>query len=192
MSSQTTDDLVEQLRWTVHQYNGDVEEFERVRLNQIANGLVAVRPWLAVGRNHGTCEGGIQREERTDDDPIVIEDHTAAILSDLVVGRRIVAFERDPESASAEYMAEFRKDIADFVTREAVDACVSHGVFERLPVPGVNYHAFCDPSGGSSDSMTLGVAHREGKSAVLDALREVKPPFSPDTVVAEFAALLKT
>jgi len=35
------------------------------------------------------------------------------------------AFERDPASASAEYGAEFRSDIAQFVSREAVEACVS-------------------------------------------------------------------
>jgi hypothetical protein len=40
--------------------------------------------------------------------------------------------------------------------------------------------------------MTLAVAHREGDRAVLDALREVRPPFSPESVVAEFAPLLKT
>ena len=34
-----------------------------------------------------------------------------------------------------------------------------------------------DPSGGSSDSMTLAIAHRENGSAVLDAIREVRPPF---------------
>jgi hypothetical protein len=34
------------------------------------------------------------------------------------------AFQDDPASAAAEYGAVFRDDIADFVTREAVDACV--------------------------------------------------------------------
>ena len=40
--------------------------------------------------------------------------------------------------------------------------------------------------------MTMAIAHREGDTAVLDALREVKPPFSPESVVSEFATLLKT
>ena len=35
--------------------------------------------------------------------------------------------------------------------------------------------------------MTLGIAHSEGEVAVLDAVREVKPPFSPDAVVSDFA-----
>ena len=48
-----------------------------------------------------------------------------------------------------------------------------------------------DPSGGGSDSFALAVMHREGKIAVLDAVREVQPPFSPERVVAEFAELLR-
>jgi hypothetical protein len=52
--------------------------------------------------------------------------------------------------------------------------------------------AFVDPSGGSADSMTLAIGHKEGDVVVIDALRERKPPFSPDAVVDEFAALLKS
>jgi len=101
------------------------------------------------------------------------------------------AMERDPESAAAEYMAEFRKDIADFVTREAVDACIARGVFERPHETGKAYVAFVDPSGGSADSMTLAIGHRDGRRGVLDAMREVRPPFSPEATVMEFATLLK-
>ena len=39
--------------------------------------------------------------------------------------------------------------------------------------------------------MTLGVAHLEKDAAVLDALREIRPRFSPEAAVDEFAALLK-
>jgi len=39
--------------------------------------------------------------------------------------------ERDPASAKAEYMAEFRSDIESFVSREAAEACVEQGVFEH-------------------------------------------------------------
>ena len=42
------------------------------------------------------------------------------------------------------------------------------------------------------DSITLAIAHKEGDMGVLDCIREVKPPFSPEGVVAEFADLLKT
>ena len=110
------------------------------------------------------------------------------------VPRRLIdeAYEADPASAAAEYGAEFRTDVETFVTREAVEACVAVGVHERAPLPEQHdYMAFCDPSGGSSDSMTLAVGHREGDVVVVDAIRERRPPFSPDDVVDEFSALLK-
>ena len=39
----------------------------------------------------------------------------------------------------------------------------------------VRYFAFADPSGGSADSMSLAIGHREDDIVVLDALREIKP-----------------
>jgi hypothetical protein len=40
--------------------------------------------------------------------------------------------------------------------------------------------------------MTMAIAHRDGDRSVIDVIREVTPPFSPESVVAEFATLLKT
>ena len=101
------------------------------------------------------------------------------------------ALERDHASASAEYLAEFRRDIEAFVSLEAVEGCVSAGVIERPRQDGKTYRAFVDPSGGSADAMTLAIAHKEGEVVVLDAVRERKPPFSPEAVVAEFAKTIK-
>jgi hypothetical protein len=103
------------------------------------------------------------------------------------------ALERDHAAASAEYLAIFRTDIESFVNREAVEGCISFGVRERHPCSNVRYFGFADPSGGSSDSFTLGIAHREKDETVtIDCLRERKPPFSPEAVVAEFAETLKS
>jgi hypothetical protein len=102
------------------------------------------------------------------------------------------AYESDPEAARAEYGAEFRNDLADFVTRETVDAVTMWGRSELPPEPGVVYSAFCDPSGGVSDAMTLAVAHLDRRSVcVLDALIEVRPPFDPEQAVARCATLLR-
>src|SRR5690606_39212632 len=78
-------------------------------------------------------------------------------------------------------------DVETFVLREAVEACVEPGCIEEPPRPGVRYVAFVDPSGGSSDSMTLAIAHRAGERGVLDAVREQRPPFSPAGVGASCA-----
>ena len=101
------------------------------------------------------------------------------------------AYEADPASAAAEYGAEFRNDVAAYVAREVVEDVTESGTYERPAVSGASYVAFVDPSGGRSDSMTLAIGHREGEAGVLDVVREVRPPFSPDAVVAEFATLLK-
>jgi hypothetical protein len=104
------------------------------------------------------------------------------------------AIERDPVSAAAEYLAQFRSDIEGYVNLEVVKACVQNGVYEKPPAYGISYVAFCDPSGGSQDSMTLAIAHyyHPGRVVIVDAVREVKPPFSPEQVVVEFASLLKS
>jgi len=102
------------------------------------------------------------------------------------------AYQDDPEAARAEYGAEFRDDLADFVTREVVEAVTCWGRSELPPMPGITYAAFCDPSGGASDAMTLAIGHLDGNGmAILDAVCEARPPFSPETVVIEFATLLK-
>jgi hypothetical protein len=91
-----------------------------------------------------------------------------------------------------EWSAQFRVDVESFVSREAVHLCVALDVHERAPMSSVRYYGFVDPSGGSADSMTLAVGHREDDVVVLDALRERKPAFSPEDVVSEFAELLKS
>jgi hypothetical protein len=101
------------------------------------------------------------------------------------------AYESDPESARAEYGAEFRDDLADFVTREIVDSVTMWGRHELPPEPGITYAAFIDPSGGISDSMTLAVAHLSADAiCILDAILEVRPPFDPTIAVEECTAVL--
>ena len=101
------------------------------------------------------------------------------------------AMERDAPAAKAEYLAEFRTDIEALLTQEAVTACIDSGILERPFNRQNNYVAFVDPSGGSSDAMTMCIAHKEGSTVVVDVIREYKPPFSPEAVVAEYADLVR-
>jgi hypothetical protein len=102
------------------------------------------------------------------------------------------AYESDPEAARAEYGAEFRDDLADYISREAIDAVTMWGRSELPPMPGVTYSAFCDPSGGVSDAMTLAIGHLDRNAiCILDAVLEVRPPFDPAAAVAQCAALLR-
>jgi hypothetical protein len=101
------------------------------------------------------------------------------------------AMEAGPSSAATEYGTKFRTDVETFISREVVDTAVILGRHELPRIGGANYVAFCDPSGGSSDSMTLAIAHMAADRAILDPVRERRPPFSPDDVAREFAETIK-
>lgn len=99
------------------------------------------------------------------------------------------AYLDDPFSASAEYGAEFREDVAQLVSEENFLNCLS-GETERPYERGVKYSAFVDPAGGSSDSFTVAIAHFDG-GAVLDKLVEWEAPFDPGQVVVEATAIIR-
>jgi len=127
-----------------------------------------------------------------DGDPLILLAQGASrelnpSLSEAVVAR---ALARDAASARAEYLGQFRDDIAAFIDRERVLACVEHGVFERPPVKGVRYISFTDPSGGSSDSMVCAVGHLDDDMLVVDCVREITAPFDPESATEEIAQML--
>lgn len=127
------------------------------------------------------------------DDPDILVWHTDTRVMNPTITQAYIdkQYERDPVAAATEWGAQFRADIEDFVPEEIVDAAIRKGQFEIEFVRTNNYHAFADPSGGSRDSFTLAIGHVEDGDRVLDALREWRPPFSPDAVVKECADLLK-
>jgi hypothetical protein len=126
-------------------------------------------------------------------DPRIIVAKSASRDLNPTLPERVVerAYERDAAVAGAEYGGEFRTDVESFVSREVVEAAVVADRFELPPCDGVRYVAFTDPSGGSSDAMTLAIAHRDGAKIVVDAIRVAQPPFSPDSVVSDFAETLR-
>lgn len=105
------------------------------------------------------------------------------------------AFVADPIAAASEYgldgSVSFRTDVQTLLDAEAVRAVTVPGRRELPAIAGVAYVAFVDPSGGRQDAMTLAIAHREGERAVVDLVRERRPPFSPEAVVSDYAATLQ-
>ncbi len=151
--------------------------------------LLASSPYRKRGVLYGTYAKHYGR-----DDARVLVWRATTLEMNPALDPRIVeeAYADDPDAASAEYGAEFRNDLSDFIPRDVVDACTARGLYEIAPAAGIRYVAFIDPAGGTGgDSMTLAIAHRDGDRAVLDAVREVKPPFSPEQTTADFAALLR-
>lgn len=107
------------------------------------------------------------------------------------------AYAEDSIAAATHYGALFRTDVGLFVSPETVKACTVFGR-DMLPKDQRHYYfAFIDPSGGSSDSMTLGIAHYNPTNdmLVLDHLAEESPsidkPFSPEEVTAKFSAIIR-
>jgi len=87
--------------------------------------------------------------------------------------------ERDPVRNRAEYLSEWRSDVERFIPREIVEACVGD-FYELPPQPGENYHCFFDPASGvpEGDSLAAVVSHKLGDRVIIDAVREIKPPFN--------------
>lgn len=174
--------------------NPDVEILDAVRNGMGTTGgqlAVLTSPYARKGEVYVTYKAHFGAQG----DPLIIVLQAASLKMNPSLSPRVVerAYERDPAKASAEYGAEFRKDVEAFVTIEAVQACMpDDGRYEIGRQDRTRYTAFVDPSGGGADSMTMAIAHREGDIAVLDAVREEMPGANPDVVVEGFCALLKT
>jgi hypothetical protein len=102
-------------------------------------------------------------------------------LPQKVIDREI---ERDPVRNRAEYLSEWRTDVEGFIDRDVVMGCVGD-FYELPPEPGQSYFGFCDAATGvdGGDSYAAAVGHRAGDNVVVDAVREVRPPFSPSSVI---------
>lgn len=102
-------------------------------------------------------------------------------------------YEDDPVGAASEYGAEFRSaDARNFLTDVAVGACIDDNIHERRHDAMKSYVGFVDPSGGRGDAMTMAIAHKEGKTSILDVIREIRAPYSPEAAVSEFASVFKS
>src|SRR4051794_18860732 len=144
--------------------NPDVEILNAVRPGLATTGgplIIASSPYA----RRGVLWEAYRRHYGAEGDPLVLVAKGASRAFNPSLPQSIVdrALERDPASASAEFLGEFRSDLQAYISIEIVEACVSRGVYERRPISGVRYHAFVDPSGGSADSFTLAIAHAEGE-----------------------------
>lgn len=102
------------------------------------------------------------------------------------------ALKDDRESASAEYLAEWRTDLATFLSADLIDELTIEGRYELPPVAGVQYVCFADNAGGSGkDAYSVAIAHQQDGKLILDCLRYVDPPFDPFQVTADFAQVIK-
>jgi hypothetical protein len=172
--------------------NADVEIVNAVRPGLLTTGgplIIASSPYA----RRGVLWTAFKKHYGPEGDPLILvargssRDLNPSLPQD-VIDRE---YAKDPVSAAAEYGAQFRTDVETFVPFETVERCVGDYT-ERAPLFEHVYYGFVDPSGGSADSFTLAISHGEGTNVVIDAVREVRPPFSPQSVVTDFAALLRS
>jgi hypothetical protein len=99
----------------------------------------------------------------------------------------------DPEAYRSEVLGEFRAGLSSLLDPAALDAVIDAGRRESPREPHRLYRAHFDASGGRGDAAALAIGHREpGRDGVvvLDAARRWPAPHSPQTVIAEAAAVM--
>lgn len=101
------------------------------------------------------------------------------------------ALAEDLQAAKSEYLGEFRDDVAEFLPRAVIESLVIKNRRESLPDRSLSYFAFADVSGGRGDDAAFAIAHRDGRTVVLDFLKRYRPPFSPQEAVADMARQAK-
>lgn len=166
--------------------------------------LVALKPALAtvsgsllIGISTPYSRSGVlwdmYRERGERGAPLVWQAPTQTMNP--TVSKKLIndAFKEDRSAASAEWLAKFRTDVESFLPLDLVEIAVYENRLELPKLEGVRYFAFCDPSGGRQDSMTLAISHKDSNTGkiILDVLKEARPPFKPDSVVEEFSQVLK-
>jgi hypothetical protein len=128
---------------------------------------------------------------KPDDDVLVVRGSSKTFnptLPDAVIEARLAA---DPEAGGAEYLAEWRSDIGDFLDLELVESAVDRGIAARPPQPGAEYSMFIDASGGRGSAFAAAVAHTEAERVLIDCVYEKLAPFDPQEAVKDVAALAR-
>jgi hypothetical protein len=93
----------------------------------------------------------------------------------------------DPSAFASEYGAEYRVDLEDYLSLEAVEACVVAGR-NGLPYDGTTHRMFVDTAGGGGqDSFGACITRSTPNGAAVCWLFEKKPPFDAETL-ADFIA----
>jgi hypothetical protein len=156
------------------------------------NGILCIlsSPYRKAGllhQRHRTYFG------QSNDSVLVIQAPSALLNPTLDAGVIASAQEADAFAARSEWLGEFRNDIGAFLDDALIDAAVDHGrPLELPPRKGHRYKIFCDPSGGRGDAFGLCVGHVEKDGRfVADLIRGWEPPFDPQGVTCEVAALAK-
>jgi hypothetical protein len=169
----------------------DVEVYRAIR-----PGTATLQGSMLIGISSPYRKAGLLYQKYRDHygkagDVLVVKAPTMALNPTIDQAIIDQALDEDPAAAKAEWLGEFRDDIAGYADVEVIQAAVDRGVTLRPPRPGVAYVSHVDVSGGIRDSYTAAVAHAEDGVAVLDNILEIRAPFNPTEATAQVANTLR-
>ena len=96
----------------------------------------------------------------------------------------------DPARARAEYLAEFRSDIEQFIDLDLIAEATRRGRAALPHVPGATYQGFVDAAGGGKDEFTLAIGHKHEGRIIVDLVTGRRG--NPAAITAGYAETLKS
>jgi hypothetical protein len=171
----------------------DVEVYRAVMPSLVAsNGMLIgiSTPYRRTGLLHAKHR---DHYGHAGDDVLVVQGDSATFNPTLSAALIESHRASDPEAAISEWDAQFRTDIAQFLSDDLIELAIDRSRPPELPPqPGIRYQAFVDASGGRHDSYTICIGHKDNDGRfICDVLRGKEPPFDPQVVTREHAALAK-
>ena len=160
----------------------------------------AVRPGLAtlggrlIGISSPYAQRGVLFEQfrkhwGKDGDPVLVVRADSRTLNPSLSEHVIAeALATDIEGARAEWLGEFRSDLSDLFTPEALERCTAKRRQDLPPSPTARHVGASDAAGGggasSRDGYAAACVHVERGRVVVDWMELVRPPFDPLEVTA--------
>ena len=166
--------------------------------------LAAVRPSMAttggtlfaIGSPHarkGEMWGTYRKHYGAGGNPAILVANGPTKLFNPTIKQSVIdrAYEDDPPSCGMGVGAAYFAMILRVML--VLRRWTRHGTrcYSAIVQSGIYYVAHVDPSGGRQDSFAIAIGHVENGDGVLDVLLERRPPFSPESTVAEFCDVLK-
>jgi len=125
------------------------------------------------------------------DSPVLVAQAPSRTMNPMLPARVVDdAMKDDAARASAEYLAQFRTDIASLIDPTLIEQATRPKPKELPHAQGISYQAFVDPAGGGADEFTIAIGHRDGDAVIIDAVRGLRG--SPAEIAGEHAMLVKS
>jgi hypothetical protein len=148
----------------------DVETYRAV-----LPGLATIPDSMLVAISSPYRKAGLMYEKfkahygRDSDDVLVVQATSRQLNPTLDASLVEQALEDDPAAARAEWLGEWRNDLASFIDIELIESCIDRGVLVRPPKLGIRYVAFVDAASGTGqDAFAVGIAHQDRDEIILD------------------------